>query len=53
MLAREVHWMGEGGIEAALSRNRCDVLISQTLCVTLQIFAAKAGSLVISVPVGV
>jgi amidase len=52
MLARDDYFSGEGGIEGALGRHRCSVLIVPTLCVTLQTFAAKAGSPVMSVPMG-
>lgn len=52
MLAADEYFVGEGGIEAALTRHRCDVLLIPTLSVTLQIFAAKAGSPVMSVPMG-
>jgi amidase len=53
MLARDEYYTGEGGIEAALCRRRCDVMIVPTLSVTMQSFAAKAGSPVMSVPMGV
>jgi amidase len=53
MMAMDEYFIGEGGIDAALSRHRCDVILSPTLSVTLQTFAAKAGSPVLSVPMGV
>jgi amidase len=52
MLAKDEYFTGEGGIEGALTRHRCDVLLVPTLSVTLQTFAAKAGSPVMSVPMG-
>jgi amidase len=52
MLAADEDFVGEGGVEAALTRHRCDVLLVPTLSVTLQTFAAKAGSPVLSVPMG-
>ncbi|KAF2625338.1 hypothetical protein BU25DRAFT_492979 [Macroventuria anomochaeta] len=42
-----------GCIESALDRYDCDVLLMPTLSVALQTFAAKAGSPVISVPMGI
>jgi amidase len=52
MIARDEYFAGEGGIESALSRHRCVVLLVPTLSVTLQTFAAKVGSPVMSVPMG-
>ncbi|KAG9190576.1 amidase [Alternaria panax] len=52
MLAKDEYYIGEGGIEAALCRKRCDIMILPTLSVTMQSFAAKAGSPVMSVPMG-
>jgi amidase len=52
MIARDEYFAGEGGIESALNRHRCDVLLVPTLSVTLQTFAAKVGSPVMSVPMG-
>ncbi|KAI4950489.1 hypothetical protein J4E91_004372 [Alternaria rosae] len=52
MLARDEYYTDEGGIEAALSRKCCDVMLVPTLSVTMQSFAAKAGSPVMSVPIG-
>lgn len=40
-------------IEETLNRSGCDVLLVPTFSVTLQTFAAKGGSPVISVPVGI
>jgi amidase len=53
MLDMDEYLTGEGGIDAALSRHRCDVMICPILSVTMQMFAAKAGSPVLSVPMGV
>ncbi|KAF1830660.1 amidase signature enzyme [Decorospora gaudefroyi] len=53
MLAKEEYWIGEGGITVTLNRHQCDVLILPNLNVTLQTFAAKAGSQVCRVPMGV
>ena len=53
MLVKDNYYTGEGGIETALCTNCCDVMILPTLSVTIQSFAAKAGSPVISVPMGV
>lgn len=52
MLSRDEYFVGEGGIEGALGRHRCTVLLMPTPCATLQTFAAKAGSPVMSVPLG-
>ena len=52
MLARDEYFTGEGGIEGALGRHRCAILLVPTLCVILQTFAAKAGSPVMCVPMG-
>ena len=52
MLAKDRYYTGEGGIEAALCRKCCDVMILPTLSVTMQTFAAKAASPVMSVPMG-
>ncbi|KAH9876230.1 hypothetical protein J1614_004109 [Plenodomus biglobosus] len=53
MVAKEAYFIREGGIAGALCRHRCVVLLSPTLVSTLQIFAAMAGSPVLSVPMGV
>jgi amidase len=53
MLDLDEYFIGEGGIDAALSRHRCDVMLCPTLSVTMQKFAAKAGSPVLNVPMGV
>jgi amidase len=53
MLGRDEHFAGEGGIQGALNRHRCDILLVPTLSVILQTFAAKAGSPVLSVPMGI
>jgi amidase len=53
MLDMDKYFTGEGGIEAALSRQRCDVMLLPTLSVTIQTFAAKAGSPAMSIPMGV
>lgn len=50
--ARDEYFATDGGIEGALGRHRCNVLLVPTLCVTLRTFAAKAGSPVMSVPMG-
>jgi amidase len=52
LLARDEHFAGDGGIQGALNRHGCDILLVPTLSVILQTFAAKAGSPVLSVPVG-
>ncbi|KAF1922004.1 amidase signature domain-containing protein [Ampelomyces quisqualis] len=52
MLAKDEYFAGEGGIDGALNRHECNVLLIPTLSVTLQTFAAKAGSPVMSVPMG-
>jgi amidase len=52
MMVRDTYFTGPGGIEAALDRHRCDILLIPTLSVTMQTFAAKAGSPVMSVPMG-
>jgi amidase len=52
MLALNASFTGDGGIHGALSRHRCEVLLVPTLSTTLQTFAAKAGSPVVSVPMG-
>jgi amidase len=53
ILAMDEYFTGEGGIDVALSRHRCDIMLLPTLGVTMQTFAAKAGSPVMSVPIGV
>ncbi|KAF2127452.1 amidase signature enzyme [Dothidotthia symphoricarpi CBS 119687] len=53
MLKRDIYFAGEGGIRGALDRYNCDVLLIPTLSVTMQTFAARAGSPVMSVPMGV
>lgn len=40
-------------IESTLDRYDCDILLVPILSVTLQTFAAKAGSPVLSVPMGI
>jgi amidase len=52
MLALNAYFTGKGGIHGALSRHRCEVLLVPTLSTTLQTFAAKTGSPVVSVPMG-
>ncbi|KAH7094279.1 amidase signature domain-containing protein [Paraphoma chrysanthemicola] len=52
MLARDAYFTGEGGIAGALIRHSCAVLLIPTLSPTVQTFAAKAGSPVLSVPMG-
>lgn len=52
MLANDAHFKGEGGIPNAITRQRCDVLLLPSLSITLQTFATKAGSPVMSIPVG-
>lgn len=52
MLAKDEYFIGDGGILGALNRHRCSVLLIPTLSVTLQMFAAKAASPVMSVPMG-
>ncbi|KAH4799537.1 hypothetical protein HBH61_226710 [Parastagonospora nodorum] len=49
----EVLERAERGIPGALDRRRCNVLLLPTLSVTMQTFAAKAGSPVLSLPIGV
>ncbi|KAH5392462.1 hypothetical protein HBI68_241490 [Parastagonospora nodorum] len=53
ILSRDEYFAGQGGIPGALDRRRCDVLLLPTLSVTMQTFAAKAGSPVLSLPMGV
>jgi len=53
MLAKDEYYTGEGGFDAALCRKCCDVMLVPTLSVTMQSFAAKAGSPVMSVRMGV
>jgi amidase len=53
MLDMDEYFTGEGGIEAAPSRNRCDVMLLPTVSVTMQTFAAKAGIPAMSIPMGV
>lgn len=53
MLSRDEYFAGEGGIPGALDSHQCDVLLLPTLSVTMQTFAAKAGSPVLSLPMGV
>jgi amidase len=52
ILGMDEYFTGEGGIFAALYRHRCDVLLLPTLSTTMQNFAAKEGSPVLSVPMG-
>lgn len=49
---KERYFTGEGGIDAALEKYQCDVLLVPKLSVALQSFAAAAGSPVVSVPMG-
>lgn len=53
MIAKDGYLAGEGGIAGALCRHDCDVLLAPMLVPTLQVFAAKAGAPVLSVPMGV
>jgi amidase len=53
MLSCDEYFVGEGGIPGALYEQRCDVLLLPTLSVTMQTFAAEAGSPVLSLPMGV
>lgn len=52
MLARNAYFAGEGGIQGALDRHCCEVILATTLSNTLQNFAAIAGSPIVSVPMG-
>jgi amidase len=53
-LARDAYFSsGSGSIAAALRDHACDVLLTPCLDTTLQILAAKAGSPVLSIPMGV
>lgn len=52
MLSHDKFFTGEGGIEGALDRQQCTVLLVPTLSVTMQTFAAGAGIPVLSVPMG-
>jgi amidase len=52
ILTKDAYFTGEGGLAAALDRHNVDVLLVPSLSVTHQVFAAKAGSPVISVPMG-
>ncbi|CAA9963982.1 Amidase [Pyrenophora teres f. maculata] len=54
MLEKEDYFInGEGGIHAALTACCADVMILPTLSPTMQMLAAKAGSPVMSVPMGI
>jgi len=53
MLSRDGYFAGEGGVPGALDGYQCDVLLLPALSVTMQTFAAKAGSPVLSLPMGV
>ncbi|KAK1908768.1 hypothetical protein P3342_009619 [Pyrenophora teres f. teres] len=54
MLEKEDYFInGEGGIHAALTACCADVIILPTLSPTMQMLAAKAGSPVMSVPMGI
>ncbi|KAL7776949.1 hypothetical protein CFE70_007369 [Pyrenophora teres f. teres 0-1] len=54
MLEEEDYFInGEGGIHAALTACCADVIILPTLSPTMQMLAAKAGSPVMSVPMGI
>lgn len=53
MLKKDLYFAGEGGIAGALDRYSCHVLLIPTLSATMQSFAAKAGSPVMSVPMGI
>jgi amidase len=52
MQEKDAYFAGVGGIPGTLDRYKLDVLLMPTLSVTIQAFAAKAGSPVISVPMG-
>jgi amidase len=52
MLAKDEYFAGEDGIKGALNCHYCDVRRVTAFSVTLQPFAAKAGSPVMSVPMG-
>jgi amidase len=53
-LARDAYFCtGPGSIAAALQRHACDILLTPCLDTTLQTLAAKAGSPVLSIPIGV
>lgn len=51
MLEKDEHFAS--CIESALDQYDCNVLLMSTLLTTLQTFAAKTGSTVLNVPIGV
>ncbi|PVI00212.1 amidase signature enzyme [Periconia macrospinosa] len=53
MLERDKYFGGEGGIPGALKRYNVDVILMPCLSPMMSIFAAKAGSPVLSLPMGV
>ncbi|KAF2026282.1 amidase signature enzyme [Setomelanomma holmii] len=54
MMAREEHFTtGPGSIAAAFKKHKCSVMLVPALSPTLQPLAAKAGSPVLSIPMGV
>ena len=52
MLVKDEYFGEEGGIPGALDRHDLDVLLTPTMSVTLQTFAARSGSPALSVPMG-
>ncbi|KAF2028393.1 amidase signature enzyme [Setomelanomma holmii] len=52
MLTRDEYFVGEGGIAGAIDRHNLHVLLMSTASMTMSTFAAKAGSSVMSVPLG-
>lgn len=52
MMAKDEYFAGNGGIAYALNQYHCAVLLVPVLSVPLQTLAAKAGSPVISIPIG-
>lgn len=52
MLAKDAYFSDKGGTPGALIDDKCHVLLIPTLSSTLQTLAAKAGSPILSVPMG-
>src|SRR5690242_5342118 len=52
MLRRDKYFVGEGGIAGAVDRHNLNVLLMPASSMTMSTFAAKAGSPVMSVPLG-
>lgn len=52
MQKKEAYFADKGGISGTLDRYKLDVLMMPAMSVTMQAFASKAGSPVISLPIG-